>query len=154
MNLPALIGTFFGVGKFRPAPGTWGSAAAMPFIWASLWLGGIPGLAVLTILAIVAGWWATERYLIATGTKDPSEIVIDEVAGQALTFLVAAPFIATMSLDVFAAGFVLFRIFDIVKVWPASWADRDLPGAAGVMIDDLFAGIYGGVILIAISRLI
>lgn len=154
MTLPALIGTFFGVGNFRPAPGTWGSAAAMPFIWVCLVFGGLPTLGAFFLLSVVAGWWATDRYLLATGKSDPGEIVIDEVAGQALTFLIAAPFIPTLSLDVYAAGFVLFRIFDIVKVWPANWADQKLPGAAGVMIDDLFAGIYGGAILIIISRLI
>lgn len=154
MNLPALIGTFFGVGHFRPGPGTWGSAAAMPFIWLALVFGGVAGLAIFTLLAVIAGFWATERYLRATGKSDPGEIVIDEVAGQALTLLIAAPFVPALTLDVFAAGFVLFRVFDIVKVWPANWADQQLPGAMGVMLDDLIAGIYGGGILIIISRLI
>jgi len=154
MNLPTLTATFFGVGNFRPAPGTWGSAAALPFIWLVLWFGGTAGLALFTVLAIAAGWWATAKYLEATGKSDPGEVVIDEVAGQALTYLVAAPFINVFSLDVFAAGFVLFRVFDIVKVWPANWADQQLPGAAGVMIDDLFAGVYGGGILILVSWLI
>jgi phosphatidylglycerophosphatase A len=154
MNAPALIGTFFGVGYFRPAPGTWGSAAAMPFIWLCLTFGGFPALSTFFLLSVIVGWWATARYVAATGKSDPGEIVIDEVAGQALTLLIAAPFVRAVSIDVYMAAFILFRVFDIVKVWPASWADRELPGAAGVMIDDLIAGIYGGVILIVISRLI
>ncbi len=154
MTASTLIATFFGVGRFRPAPGTWGSAAALPIIWIALWLGEMGGLTVFFAAALGAGWWATARYLAATGKRDPGEVVIDEVAGQALTYLVAAPFVNVFSLDVFAAGFVLFRLFDIVKVWPASWADRTLPGATGVMVDDIIAGVYAGLVLILIGWLL
>ncbi len=162
MNAPHLIATFFGIGHFRPAPGTWGSLAALPLVWLAFWLGdqiglgGLGGIAVLaafTALAIGGGWWATAGYIKATGSHDPSEVVVDEVAGQFLTFLIAAPFIPSLSLDVFAAGFVLFRFFDILKMGPAKWADQKLPGAAGVMIDDLFAGAFAAIILILINRL-
>ena len=70
--------------------------------------------------------------------------VIDEVAGQWLTLAPFAPDPVT-----YLVGFVLFRAADIVKPWPANWADRELDGGLGVMLDDIFAGIYAGLALFA-----
>jgi phosphatidylglycerophosphatase A len=77
-----LIATFGGVGDLRPAPGTWGSLAALPFAWALHSLGGFWAIALGTLAITVIGWWAVERELAGSADKDPSEIVIDEVAGQ------------------------------------------------------------------------
>ena len=74
-------------------------------------------------------------------------MVIDEVAGQWLVLVVVPP-----DLVLYAAGFVLFRIADIVKPWPASWIDRTVKGGLGVMLDDTAAALYAGVALYAISR--
>jgi len=75
-------------------------------------------------------------------------VVIDEVAGQWLTLLVAPP-----DLLLYLAGFLLFRLFDIRKPWPVSWADQSLPGGLGVMVDDLLAGLYAALFLYGATRL-
>ena len=137
-----LLATWFGAGKLPVAPGSWGSLAALPFAWGLAWFGGPFTLAAGAMVMLGAGIWASNRVVAASGAKDPGEIVIDEVAGQWLA-LAAAP------LDplVYGAGFVLFRIFDIFKPWPASWIDRNMDGGAGIMLDDIIAGAYAGAAL-------
>ena len=81
------------------------------------------------------------------GLKDPSSVVIDEVAGQWITLLPAA-----LDPVSFAIGFIAFRFLDITKPFPAGWADRNLTGAPGIMLDDLCAGIYAGLVLFAIQH--
>jgi len=137
----ALIATVFGVGRLRPAPGTWGSLAALPAAWAISSAAGGLALAVAVIIVSVFGVWASDIYVRRTGADDPSVIVIDEVAGQWLT-LVLLP---TEPLA-YAMGFLLFRVFDVLKPWPASWADRRIKGGLGVMLDDLLAGIMAGAV--------
>lgn len=133
-----IVATWFGSGLVPKAPGTAGSLAALPVAWAILaWGGGWPGLALAVLAAVVAGLWATAEVLRASGIKDPSFVVVDEVAGQWIALLPAG-----LDPILFAAGFVLFRLFDIWKPWPVGWADRELPGAFGVMVDDLLAGAY------------
>ncbi len=133
-----LLATWFGYGLFRPAPGTWGSLAALPFAWIIVYSGGPVALALATIAVFALGCWAGGVYERASGGKDPGVVVIDEVAGQWLV-LIAAP------LDpwYYLAGFVLFRICDILKPWPASWADRNVTGGLGIMLDDVLAALYG-----------
>lgn len=86
--------------------------------------------------------WAIPLYLRRNPGEDPGEIVIDEVAGQwvALLAVPAEPLL-------YLAGFALFRFFDIVKPWPVSWADRALPGAIGILLDDILAGVYAFALL-------
>lgn len=138
------IATVGGVGYLPMAPGTFGSLAAIPLTWALHAAGGFALVAAATIAVTVAGWWAS-REMLAGAEDDPSEIVIDEVAGMmvalwplslGLTMMGAGP-------DVFpwpgwVLGFVLFRFFDIVKPPPVRWFDR--PGPVGIMADDLVAG--------------
>lgn len=154
MTPAALIATVFGVGHLRPAPGTWGSAVGLVLGYGAIWIAGPGGLAALTLVSLVAGWWATEEYLKTTGTHDPSEVVIDEVAGQCLALFIVVLFIPALTIDLFVAAFVLFRLFDILKIWPANWAEHGLPGTAGVMVDDLIAGAYAGIIVVLIGRLL
>ena len=78
--------------------------------------------------------------------KDPSFVVIDEVAGQWIALLPAG-----LDPVLFVAGFLAFRLFDIWKPWPVSWADRDVPGALGVMLDDLIAGAYAAAVVYGIG---
>ena len=141
-----LVATWGGAGLMQPAPGTWGSLAALPFAWGLLWAGGWPSLLLGAGLATLAGFWAARIYVDRVGGEDPAAVVIDEVAGQWLTLLPA-----TLDARLFVIGFVLFRLFDITKPWPASWADRRLPGAAGIMLDDLIAGLYGAIALALIA---
>lgn len=135
----ALIATVLGVGRLRPAPGTWGSLAALPAAWAIASVAGGLGLAAAVCVVSVVGVWASDIYVRRTGADDPSVIVIDEVAGQWLTLVLlpTEPLAYTM-------GFLLFRVFDVLKPWPASWADRRIKGGLGVMLDDLLAGIMAG----------
>jgi len=105
---------------------------------ALLWLVPFSPAGVIAFCAVVTlvGLWAAGRAERVLGAKDPGAIVIDEVAGMALSVL-AFP----LTLPTLAAGFVLFRLFDIVKPPPARWSQR-APGGLGVMVDDLIAGLY------------
>lgn len=144
-----LLATWFGTGRLPGMPGTWGSLAALPFAWLLVWLGG-PWLAVLAAALLFAlGLWASERYMATLGVHDPGAIVVDEVAGQWLT-LAFAPLDPT----VYALGFVLFRVADVMKPWPVSWIDRRVGGAFGVMVDDVAAAVYAGLALQLIITLL
>lgn len=140
----ALIASFGGSGLLRPASGTWGSLAALG-VGLPLHLVGGPGLLIIAAgLAYLAGVWATRVWIEGSDDKDPSSIVIDEVVGMWLA-LAAAPLTPLGA----AAAFALFRLFDIVKPWPVSWADQKLGGAHGVMFDDVLAGLWAALVLLA-----
>lgn len=137
-----LVATWFGVGLIPFAAGTWGSLAALPFAWfIHGWFGPI-GLLAATALVAIGGVWASARVIARTGKQDPGAVVIDEVAGMWLT-LALAPRVWWA----YAIGFVLFRVVDIVKPWPAGWADRSLHGGIGAMADDLLAAIWSALAL-------
>ena len=140
----ALVATWGGSGLLPGAPGTWGSLATLPFAWAIATYYGPQWLLLAVAVAFAAGLIATRRYLRNSRQKDPGNVVIDETAGQFLA-LAAVPADPLWYL----AGFALFRAFDILKPWPVSWAARDLPGEWGVMVDDLLAGGYALVLLLA-----
>lgn len=139
-----LIATWFGSGLLPKIPGTWGSAAALPFAWGIMWFGGPWTLLAFAVGAFVVGIWAAGMYSKHSGIKDAGPIVIDEVAGQWLTLIPAG-----LDPVLFLIGFFLFRAADILKPWPANWADRELEGGLGVMLDDIFAGIYAAIGLLA-----
>jgi phosphatidylglycerophosphatase A len=147
LRLATWLATWFGAGLLPRAPGTWGSLAALPFAWALMWLGGPWLLLAATALVFGLGLWAAGRYMQATGAHDPGAVVIDEIAGQWLTLCVAP-----LDPIAYLLGFVLFRIADVLKPWPASWLDRRVGGAFGVMIDDLAAAVYAGLLLWAADR--
>ena len=88
------------------------------------------------------GCWASGVYIAAGDDPDPSPVVIDEVAGQWLTLLVAP-----LDLAWYALAFVLFRFFDILKPWPIGWLERRVPGALGVMLDDVAAALAAMAVL-------
>jgi phosphatidylglycerophosphatase A len=145
---PAIIlATWFGCGLMKPAPGTWGTIGALPFGIFMLVLGGWPILLAGAILISAIGYWAAAEYEKQSGTHDASSIVIDEVAGMWIALLPAAlnPISA-------ALAFILFRLFDILKPWPVGWADKKLPGALGVMADDILAGIIAAILLYGIRH--
>lgn len=143
-----LVATFFGAGTFPAAPGTFGSMVALPFGIALLQIPAPFGrlALLLAVTGVVAlGIWAARRYCDAVQRPDAGEIVIDEVAGQWLALVFAAPDTPWH----FFAAFLLFRFFDIVKIWPAGWAQDHLPGGWGVMMDDIVAGLYAAAALYA-----
>jgi len=135
-----LIATFFGIGHLRPGPGTCGSAATV-LLWAALAHFIPPAMRALVVIAlaiivILIGIPAATEVARATGNKDPQFVVIDEVAGQ-LIALIAIP-IAWKPL---LAGFMLFRMFDILKPPPVRQLEK-LPAGTGIVLDDVAAGIY------------
>ena len=144
------------VGWLPVAPGTAGAAVAVcAFVFFSLWvpdgMRGFPALAILlggTAVLSAAGIPAAERAGQHFGCEDDGRIVVDEVAGQWLTLapLLAVPG-AALSMPWVVTGFVLFRLFDIWKPGPVRWAERRFPGGLGVMLDDIVAGVLGGVVL-------
>ena len=140
-----VLATWFGTGLIRFAPGTWGSLAALPFAWLIHESWRATGLAVATMLVFLIGVWVSHIYAQQFPDDDPSEIVIDEVAGMWLTLLVVPPDVVY-----YIIGFVFFRIADIWKPWPVSWADRAIKGGAGIMLDDIFAGVYAALALLAV----
>lgn len=145
-----LIATVFGLGYLRPASGTWASLVAVLLALIIDRYLGFFALALATIAVTALGFWAVGRELAGKTGEDPSEFVIDEVAGQwiALLFSSAAfwwrghegflPYPAPL------AAFLFFRLFDIWKPWLVGRADAR-GDAAGVMIDDLWAGLFAGI---------
>jgi phosphatidylglycerophosphatase A len=127
------------------APGTAGSAVAVLILWV------VPfsraGLLLFLVAVTLVGTWAAHRAERLLGAKDPGVIVIDEIAGMTLA---VAPF--TPTLAVLAVGFVLFRVFDVTKPFPAR-ASQHAAGGIGIMVDDLIAGLYA-LIVIVIGRAI
>ena len=148
-----LIATMFGVGHLRPASGTWASAFAVLLGLVILRYAGFPVFVAATIAVTALGFWACQGVLRDRPGEDPSEIVIDEVAGQwiALMFPAAAfwlrGFEGWMPYPGWVAAFVFFRLFDIWKPWVIGWADRR-HDPAGVMLDDLLAGVAAGLAVI------
>jgi phosphatidylglycerophosphatase A len=148
------IATVFGVGRLPFAPGTAASIVALPIAWLIVALSGSPFLLLFAGLLVNAiGAWACELYSRDKGEKDPSECVIDEVAGQwiACAFIPTNSSIGFMLLG-YSLAFVLFRVFDILKPWPISAAER-LPGGIGIMADDFVAGLAAGAIIAVLAHL-
>ena len=151
-----VVASVFGIGYFSVAPGTVMSAIAVPLaILIALKGGGAMGVLGATIIALVVGILACADHVRETGRDDPPECVIDELAGQWLACVFALlsfgglmP-ITHFSLPAFFLAFVLFRLFDIWKPWPVSWAENNLKGGLGVMMDDIVAGLMAGVLVAA-----
>ena len=138
MNRLALLISSFGyVGFFPIAPGTAGSLAALALYAIVRWVG--EPLIETMVIAVVfaAGVWASTRSEAVLGASDPGPVVIDEVLGMLIT-LAWMP----LSLTGVVAGFVLFRILDVVKPSPADRLEH-APGGWGIMLDDAMAGVYG-----------
>jgi phosphatidylglycerophosphatase A len=134
-----LLATVGGVGLLPVAPGTLGSLVGVAVAWAVTAVSGPLALLALATGLFAVGWWAAERVAGRSGIADPGFIVIDEVVGQALV-LAWAP----QTPWVYAAGFVLFRIADIVKPWPIRAIERRFRNGFGVMADDVAAAVYAG----------
>ena len=156
--MSAAIATIFGLGYLRPAPGTWGSLFALILAILLVEIFGIIGF-LFALLSISAfGWWATSVYLKQIKTKDPSEVVIDELVGQwiaVLPIVISAFYFKLEPFDLWPgwiSSFLFFRIFDILKPSLIGWADEK-NGALGVMLDDIFAGIAAAICTITLAVL-
>ncbi|MBW1646348.1 MAG: phosphatidylglycerophosphatase A [Deltaproteobacteria bacterium] len=140
-DLAVCLASVFYVGGAPAAPGTWGTLAAVP-LWLLLAAAG-PGWYLLALLLVTAvGVWAAGVTEVVLGEPDSGAIVIDEVAG----FLVTMAWLP-VSWPAAVGGFLLFRLFDIGKPFPVSWAERQFKGGLGVMLDDLLAGLLAHLVL-------
>lgn len=151
--LAALLSTGFGAGLLPKAPGTWGSLLAVALSEGLLALAGLPGVALLAAAAFLAGVPASDRIAVLRGRKDPPEVVVDEVAGQALALALlhaalpaASP--AGLRWGLVALAFGLFRLFDVAKPGPVD-SVQALPGGWGIMLDDVLAGLGAGILAAA-----
>ena len=137
-----LITTFFYLGRLPIAPGTWGSMGAL-LVWCLIPVNFLLRILILTVTCII-GYIACEAVLKESDDSDPSYIVIDEVIGLWLALL-----FIPKSLFLFILGFSLFRIFDILK--PSFiYQSQFMPGAKGVMVDDILAGAFTLIILLGV----
>jgi len=141
--------SFFGTGFLPIAPGTWGTLATLPFLYGigrfnPPYFLFIPFLTITTIISC----FMAERAQKEFKTHDPQWIVIDEFLGMSVAWL----FIQTHNLLHLMILFVLFRFFDIVKIWPASYFDKKVDHGAGTILDDVVSGIYAGLLYLIIVR--
>ncbi len=146
-----ILATAGGAGFAPIAPGTFGAAVGVALCWLAVGQGVSLAVYLLaTALVTAVGVWACSAAEAAFERKDDGRIVIDEVAGQLLAL---APVLVWARGDAFipslVTGFVLFRVFDIAKPGPVRWAERAVPGGAGVMADDVVAGLLAGALLAA-----
>jgi len=145
MRISTVIASVCGIGYFPVASGTVMSIVAMPFaIWIARAGGGFAVIGA-SLIAFLIGIWACGDHVRATGREDPSECVIDELAGQWLACAGISLGFGAGSAAEFALAFLLFRLFDILKPWPISAAEK-LPGGLGVMADDMVAGLAAAII--------
>lgn len=159
------IATVLGLGYIPSAPGTFGSLMGVALAWVSLltcsmqlgppiragqplnspnlwWLDFLGDEVVLILIVSVTGIWTASRVAKYLQSKDPQIVVIDEVAGQLISYLgLATPRTFSLNWKYLVLGFILFRVFDIWKPFPARQAES-LPGGLGIMADDWIAGIY------------
>ena len=150
MRISTILASVFGIGYVPVASGTVMSIVAV-FLARPLALhGGGIVLVGASLIAFVIGIWACGDHVRATGRDDPSECVIDELAGQWLACACICFTPIFPSVAEFALAFLLFRLFDILKPWPISAGAR-LPGGMGVMADDMLAGLAAGIIAAAVQ---
>ena len=148
INFNTMFVSVLGIGFIPIASGTFGSLAGLMIGYLlnllsyNLFFLFIPTLFILGVIA-------SNTYQKLTGEKDSSVIVIDEVVGQ----LIAMMFVMDNLVLVFIS-FIIFRIFDILKPWPASYADKKMSGGFGVMLDDVFAGIYAAILVCLIGSIL
>ncbi len=145
------IASFFGVGFLPKAPGTWGSLFALPFAYLLMGFLGFPLFVIITIFLFFLGWRSVVVVQKEREVEDPGWIVVDEVVGQWVALMPIGYGLYSNGLDPltflwpgYVVGFLLFRLFDIKKWGPVGWADRQ-GTALGVMLDDVFAGVFAAI---------
>ncbi len=126
----------FGTGLLPFAPGTWGTLPGIPIYFLLQFLSPVSYFSVVLFLTII-GFWFCDIGCKALGVYDHKAIVWDEIVGYLFTM-----FMVPLSWKWIVVGFVLFRIFDILKPWPISWLEKHFKSGIGVMLDDVAAGIF------------
>ncbi|MHC5083519.1 MAG: phosphatidylglycerophosphatase A family protein [Planctomycetota bacterium] len=150
MKTPELLTTCFGLGKMPFAPGTWGSLPPVVIYMTLAYLYPPANTVTMIALTLLFSWicvFYSPAVVKLVGRKDPGMIVADEVAGQAVTMLVIALLSPDNICNSAAAGFALFRLFDITKPWPCKKLEK-LPDGLGILADDLAAGAYGAIVYV------
>lgn len=142
-----ILSVWFGCGHVPKMPGTAGTIGAVP-LYLLLRPYGLHAVAIAAAIVTVVGIWSSSRVCARLGTKDPQIVCIDEVAGVLVAWL-GAP----VGWPGLIAGFVLFRVFDQLKPWPARLAERELRSGWGVMLDDVAAGVWAAGLLLVTRRL-
>lgn len=150
-NPAHFIALGFGSGLLRPAPGTWGTLAAVPlYIAFSYWNPyGLDGFLIFICLALGLGIYVCGKTASDAGVHDHSAIVWDEIVGYFITLIALSPTMLNMLL-----AFILFRFFDIIKPWPIRNLDRSVQSGFGIMIDDVIAGMMACIVLHLLQPLI
>lgn len=177
-QISSIIATFFGIGNIKFAPGTFGSLATFPlfllinyllvkFEISSILFILIYYMIILSLLFYV-GYWSINIYISTNKKQDPSEVVIDEVIGQTIAYMIpmllalyyflffinfeniSSTFSIILSLILIICPFIFFRTFDILKPNLIGYFDKNVHGAIGIIMDDVVAGIYSGIIVIVI----
>ncbi|MBY0414530.1 MAG: phosphatidylglycerophosphatase A [Bdellovibrionales bacterium] len=148
-RLDILFLSFFGVGFLPKAPGTWGTLATLPFLYGigrfnPPYIFFIPFIIIVTAISSYIADSVQRKFNL----HDPQFIVIDEVLGMTTTWL----FIQQHNLSHLFIQFVLFRFFDIVKVWPASYFDKEVHHGAGTILDDIVSGVFAGLVYLVINH--
>lgn len=144
-----ILGTWFWSGLIRPAPGTWGSLAALPCAALIALAWGPIALLPAAVVIFLLGWAAAARIARVTGLDDPQSVVIDEVVGVFVTLCL----MPVHPLG-YGIGFLAFRLFDITKPFPVGLADRRVGGGFGVMLDDVLAALYALIMTMVIWHFI
>lgn len=142
-----VLAVWFGCGHVPWAPGTAGTVGAIP-LYLLIRAGGPVVVLAVAVLLLFVGVWAASKVAARTGLHDPQIVVIDEVVGVLITLAFAPP-----SWTGIACGFVLFRVFDQTKPWPARLAENKLGGGWGIVLDDVAAGVWGALAMLALRRL-
>lgn len=148
-----LLATWFKSGLSPKAPGTVGSLCTLPLAWILATYTGTIGILIASIIIFIIGEKATKIVLSdKENGQDPGFVVIDEVVGQLLSFV----FIAHLHINIYMYlfGFAFFRFFDILKPWPVSHYDKKVHSAYGVMMDDVCAGLYAGLMVLATQYIV
>lgn len=140
-RLVMFLATGFYAGRIPFAPGTFGSAIGLFFCYGFSWFGGIAGFLLISLLVVVAVPIARQAEEMLQA-KDPGCIVIDEIAGMALTMW-GLPFTAATALS----GFLVFRVLDVTKPFPIRQVEHRLSGGAGIVLDDVLAGCIGNLVM-------
>lgn len=142
------IATLGPVGYFPVAPGTFGTVVALLILF--LLRPTFPAMLVMTIAAFVLGIFSSSSAEAVLGKDDPGQVVIDEVVGYFVTML----FFETDSMRNLLIAFVLFRALDIIKPPPIRFIEKKFRGGLGIMLDDIVAGIFSAILLLACNELL
>lgn len=142
--------SFFGTGYAPKAPGTFGSLATIPLIYLLNYLEiSFLGVVVITVVIFILACFSAHHIQEKLDSHDPGWIVIDEVVGMLITWLFVFPSVSWQNILVV---FILFRVFDIFKIFPASWCDKEMKNGAGTIIDDVISALYAGLVILGVKN--